>query len=93
MPFYVYILTTRKNTILYTGMTSDLARRMEENRTGLHSAFTKKYACDKLVHAEETSEVDQAVARERWIKRWRRAWKIELIEKTNPNWEDLAKYL
>lgn len=93
MPFYVYILTTSKNSVLYTGMTSDLHRRMEEHRAGQHSAFTKKYACERLVYAEELGQVNEAVARERRIKRWRRAWKIELIEKANPTWEDLADYL
>ena len=89
--YYVYILTTRKNTVLYTGMTSDLARRIYKHKEGLIEGFTKKYNVNKLVYTELFSDVEEAIHREKCIKEWNRAWKIELIIKSNPDWNDLSE--
>lgn len=87
--YYVYILTTRKNTVLYTGVTVDPARRIWEHRQGLADGFTKKYSVNKLVYLEEYGDINEAIRREKCIKEWKRSWKIELIEKSNPQWNDL----
>jgi putative endonuclease len=89
MPYYVYILASRRNGTLYTGVTDDLARRVHEHRTGAVAGFTKRYGVKTLVYVEAHDDVVQAIAREKRIKRWRRAWKIALIEKENPEWRDL----
>jgi putative endonuclease len=88
--YYVYILTTRKNTVLYTGITSDLGRRVYEHQNGLNRGFTKKYNVNKLVYAKRFSDVEIAIHREKCIKEWKRNWKIGLIEKANPDWLDLS---
>ena len=87
--FYVYILASRRNGTLYTGMTDNLARRLWEHETGDASRFTAKYAVKTLVWYELHESRQEAFGRERRIKTWNRAWKIELIEKTNPGWRDL----
>ncbi|MCB9991398.1 MAG: GIY-YIG nuclease family protein [Rhodospirillales bacterium] len=87
--YYVYILTTRKNTALYIGVTSNLERRVWEHKQGLVEGFTKKYNINKLVHVEEYSDINEAIHREKCMKEWKRNWKIELIEKSNPEWNDL----
>ena len=87
--YYVYILTTRKNTVLYTGVTGDLVKRVWEHKQGSVKGFTKKYNVHKLVYVEEFGDVDAALHREKCIKEWNRDWKIELIEKQNPDWVDL----
>lgn len=87
--YFVYILTTRKNTTLYTGVTNDLMRRVWEHKQGLIKGFTKKYSVTKLVYMEEYGDVNEAIHREKCIKEWNRAWKIELIEGINPDWNDL----
>ncbi|MEE8188680.1 MAG: GIY-YIG nuclease family protein [Kiloniellales bacterium] len=89
MPYYVYILASRKNGTLYAGMTNDLVRRAYEHRQRLADGFTKKYNVKKLVYFEAHEDVRQAAQRERNLKRWRRAWKIDLIERENPDWDDL----
>ena len=86
---YVYILANRKNGALYTGVTSDLAARMMQHRDGKGSRFCAKYGITRLVYIEEAPTISDAIAREKAIKKWRRAWKIELIEKHNPEWRDL----
>jgi putative endonuclease len=91
MSYFVYILTTRKHTVLYTGVTSDLNKRLWEHRQGLADGFTKRYNVHKLVHAEEYQDVKEAIHREKCIKKWKRDWKIELIEKLNPEWNDLSQ--
>ncbi|MDH5722408.1 MAG: GIY-YIG nuclease family protein [Alphaproteobacteria bacterium] len=87
--YYVYILTTQKNTVLYTGITSDLVQRIWQHKEGLVEGFTKKYNVCKLIYFEEYKNVQDAIHREKCIKRWKRAWKVELIGKMNPKWKDL----
>jgi putative endonuclease len=89
MPYHVYILTTKKNTVLYTGVTSDLQSRIWQHKEGLAEGFSKKYSVNKLVYAEEFQQIEEAIHREKCIKEWKRAWKVELIEKVNPDWNDL----
>lgn len=93
MAAYVYILASQKNGTLYTGSTTDLARRVGEHRDHAMEGFTSKHGVVRLVYAEEHPTVPSARTRERQIKKWKRAWKIALIEAQNPHWEDLAKYL
>jgi putative endonuclease len=85
----VYILTNRKRGALYTGVTADIAARMMQHKTGKGSKFCREYGIDKLVYLETTERIEDAIAREKAIKKWRRAWKIELIETSNPDWLDL----
>ncbi len=87
--YYVYILTNHSKT-LYTGMTNDLKRRLYEHKNKLVQGFTSKYNIEKLVYFESTGDVKAAIIREKQIKGWLRKKKIELIENTNPNWEDLS---
>lgn len=87
--YYVYILASKKNGTLYTGVTSNLIKRMYEHKEGLVEGFTKDYNVKNLVYFEETSDVNEAITREKRIKKWKRDWKIQLIEKRNPQWEDL----
>ncbi len=87
--FYVYILTNARDGTLYTGITNNLIRRVYEHKSGEIEGFTKKYKTNKLVYFEETPDVQSAITREKRIKKWRRSWKIELIEKNNPQWRDL----
>ena len=84
-----YIMTNRPRGVLYVGVTTDLPRRAHEHRMGLIDGFTSRYGVTRLVHAEEFPLFMDAVRREKAIKRWPRAWKIELIEKENPDWRDL----
>lgn len=86
---YVYILAGGRNGTLYTGSTRDLLRRIYEHREGLLPGFTRKYGVTRLVWFEAHESVAAAHKRESSIKRWKRGWKIELIEKTNPQWRDL----
>ena len=87
---HVYIVTTKKNTALYVGVTSNLARRIWEHKQGLVNSHSKKYSINKLVYTEEFEDIREAIHREKCIKRWKRDWKIELIEKVNPKWEELS---
>ncbi|UCD55040.1 MAG: GIY-YIG nuclease family protein [Candidatus Omnitrophota bacterium] len=87
--YYVYILASKRNGTLYIGMTNDLIKRVYEHKNNLVEGFTKKYHVHKLVYYEQTNDVYSAITREKQMKKWNRAWKIELIEKNNPNWEDL----
>jgi len=88
--YYVYIMTNNSRT-LYTGVTNDLRRRVYEHKNKLIPGFTNKYNITKLVYYEECKDIKIAIAREKQIKGWLRKKKIELIEKENPNWEDLSK--
>ncbi len=85
----VYILASKRNGTLYTGVTSDLAKRVWEHRNHVVEGFTKRYRVALLVWYELHTEMVMAITREKQIKRWPRAWKIALIEKMNPSWEDL----
>ncbi len=87
--YYVYILTSKRNGTLYTGVTSDLIRRVFEHKNDLIDGFTNKYQVHKLVHYEIFSDINEAIAREKQIKSWQRSWKKNLIEKVNPRWIDL----
>jgi putative endonuclease len=86
---YVYILASRRNGTLYTGVTSNLIARVARHREGEGGAFTRKYGVTRLVFAEHHNRIEDAIAREKAIKKWRRAWKLQLIEAANPEWEDL----
>ena len=88
--YYVYILASRRNGTLYIGVTNDLVRRIGEHKAKLVPGFTRRYGVDKLVYFEEYTSILEARARERTLKRWQRAWKLELIEKLNPQWRDLT---
>jgi putative endonuclease len=87
--FFVYILANRRKGTLYVGLTNDIRRRMVEHKRMLVAGFTRLHRVDRLMYAEEYASILEARARERSLKRWRRAWKIALIEKTNPEWRDL----
>ncbi|WP_298359784.1 GIY-YIG nuclease family protein [uncultured Litoreibacter sp.] len=91
MPYHVYIMASRPHGAIYTGVTNDLVRRANEHRNGLISGFTEKYQCKTLVWYEEHQDINEAILREKRIKKWNRAWKIELIEASNPSWEDLLE--
>jgi putative endonuclease len=87
--YLVYILASRRNGTLYTGLTNNLVRRGWQHRNGLIEGFTKKYGVHRLVWFEMHEDICSAIRREKQIKKWYRAWKIALIEKSNPEWEDL----
>jgi putative endonuclease len=89
MPAYVYILASGKNGTLYVGSTIDLLRRLYQHKHKLVPGFTSRYAVNHLVYFETFTLTQEAVAREKRLKTWRRKWKIALIEKDNPGWEDL----
>lgn len=90
MQFYVYILASRPHGALYTGVTNDLLRRMEQHRAKQVRGHAAKYNIHTLVWFEAPAELDPARTREKRIKRWRRQWKIDLIESLNPHWRDIA---
>ena len=89
MSAWVYIMSNRKDGVLYIGVTSDLSRRIVQHREGNGSAFCRRYGLKRLVYAEEHDSIEDAIAREKAMKAWKRAWKIELIEGVNPSWDDL----
>jgi putative endonuclease len=89
--YYVYILTNRKQGVLYTGVTNNLERRMYEHKNKLISGFASKYNLKKLVYFEETIDVNAAITREKQIKGWLRKKKVALIELENPEWNDLSE--
>ena len=90
MPCFTYILASRSHNALYVGSARDLRRRVEQHRAGVVEAHTAKYRIHKLVWFEVHDTLEAALIRERRIKRWRRAWKDELIASVNPGWRDLA---
>lgn len=85
----VYILASRRNGTLYVGVTNNLIRRVWEHKQNLTDGFTKKYTVHTLVYYELYSDILHAIAREKEIKKWKRRWKLQLIEKNNPDWKDL----
>jgi putative endonuclease len=87
--YYVYILASRRRGTLYVGITNDVVRRVFEHRSDLIGGFTAKYGVHCLVYFETHEDVGEAILREKRLKRWHRAWKIELIEKDNQDWSDL----
>ena len=88
--YFVYILSNITNTTLYIGMTNDLKRRLYEHQNKLVPGFTEKYNVNKLVYYEKTTDVNAAIQREKNLKKWNRAWKLELIKKNNPLFKDLS---
>ncbi|HEY9455572.1 MAG TPA: GIY-YIG nuclease family protein [Bradyrhizobium sp.] len=89
MSYYVYLLASDRNGTLYLGVTNDIVRRVYEHKSKAVAGFTKRYAVDKLVWFEIYDDPTTAIAREKELKKWRRAWKIRLIEERNPQWIDL----
>jgi putative endonuclease len=87
--YYVYIMTNKPHGVLYTGITNDLERRIWQHRRGEGSEFVQKYRLFRLVYADVFNDVTEAIAAEKRIKKWRRAWKEKLIEGQNPEWSDL----
>ncbi|MBV6341873.1 GIY-YIG nuclease family protein [Candidatus Magnetobacterium casensis] len=91
--YFVYILASKKNGTLYIGVTSDLIKRVYEHKNDLTDGFTKKYGVHKLVYYETAEDINSMIAREKQLKRWKRDWKIQLIESVNPMWDDLYGFL
>ena len=87
--YYVYIMTSERYGTLYAGVTSDLVGRVYQHKTDAVEGFTKKYKVHRLVYYEVHDDIRCAITREKQIKKWRRAWKIRLIEEKNPTWDDL----
>ena len=88
--YYVYILSNKKNGTLYIGVTNNLERRMFQHKNKLVEGFSKKYDLTKLMYFEIFQYIEKAIEREKRLKKWKRQWKINLIEEKNPNWNDLA---
>ncbi|KZK75396.1 GIY-YIG nuclease superfamily protein [Pseudovibrio sp. W64] len=89
MAYYVYMTASKRNGTLYTGVTNDLGRRVHEHREKVAVSFTTQFDVSRLVYFEEFERIGDAIAREKKLKRWRRAWKLDLIEGVNPTWRDL----
>lgn len=83
-------MTNKPRGVLYIGVTADLPARIEQHRTGLGSAFCKRYGLNRLVLAEEHATIQEAIAREKALKAWKRDWKIALIEAANPQWQEIG---
>ena len=93
MAYYVYILASKKNGTLYIGVTNDVVRRVYEHKEGLAEGFTKRHGVKSLVHFETYDSVETAIRREKALKTWLRDWKVALIERDNPDWDDLFQGL
>ena len=93
MPYFVYLLARKKDGTLYLGVTNDLARRVHEHKSKQNIGFTSRYDVDRPVWYEEFDRINDAIDREKSVKKWRRAWKIKLIEDMNPEWTDLYEGL
>ena len=91
--FHVYILSSKRNGTLYIGVTSDLIKRVWEHKNNLVEGFTRKYNVHKLVYFERYEDPENAIKREKRLKKYDRKWKLDLIEERNPNWEDLYEEL
>ncbi|MDH5722295.1 MAG: GIY-YIG nuclease family protein [Alphaproteobacteria bacterium] len=87
--YHVYMITNYTNAVLYIGITGDLEKRIYEHKYGLYEGFSKKYNVNKLVYCEEFMDVNEAIAREKEVKKWRREKKDRLVERMNPQWLDL----
>ena len=87
--YYVYILASKRNGTLYIGVTSELIKRVYEHKNNLVEGFTQKYKVHNLVYYETTDDINSAITREKQLKKWKRTWKMELIEMNNPGWRDL----
>ena len=86
---YIYIVSNKSRTVLYIGVTSNLSARIGEHKEGEGTAFTKKYSCSDLVYYEVFQTIEEAIEREKKLKRWNRTWKDDLIQQLNPDWLDL----
>ena len=91
--YYIYIMASRRNGTLYIGITNDIVRRVYEHKNNFISGFTSKYSIHNLVYYEQFDNIESAIQREKQLKKWNRKWKIELIERVNPNWKDLYEDL
>lgn len=91
--YYVYILASNRNGTLYIGVTNNLLKRVDEHKSKLIEGFTKKYNVHNLVYYEQHNDISCAITREKQMKKWKRKYKLELIEKSNPDWIDLYKDL
>ena len=91
--YYIYLMASQKNGTLYLGETNDLPRRVWQHKNDVLEGFTKKYRVHILVWYETTTDIEVAIQREKQMKKWRRQWKINLIEEENPNWCDLYETL
>jgi len=89
MQSYIYIMTNKKYGTLYIGVTSNLIKRVYEHKNSFIDSFTSKYNLKKLVYYEVFDDINEAIKREKQLKKWKRVWKIELIDKFNPTWKDL----
>ena len=89
--YWVYIMTSNSLSTMYIGVTNDLGRRVAEHRAGLGSEFAKKYKVTRLVYAEEFEQIEEAIAREKQLKGWKRIRKNELVRTANPEWKDLMQ--
>jgi putative endonuclease len=89
MPYFVYILASQRHGTLYVGVTNNLVRRIYEHREKLIEGFTSQYNVTRLVWFDQTDSIEEAITHLKRLERWRREWKIELIEKNNPAWDDL----
>lgn len=87
--YYIYIMASKRNGTLYTGITNDLIRRVYEHKNGLGSAFTKKYKVFNLVYYDSCGDVRDVIEFEKRLKKWKRSWKLKIIEIMNPEWKDL----
>ena len=88
--YYVYLLSNKKDGVLYIGVTNDLERRMFEHKNKLVKGFTKNYNLDKLIYFEQFQYINDAIKREKQLKNWNRRWKIDLVETENQEWKDLS---
>jgi len=91
--FYVYILANKKYGVLYIGVTNNLERRFYEHKNKVNDSFSKQYNANKLVYFEATESIITAIQREKRLKKWRREWKVDLINQDNPEWNDLSEEL
>ena len=89
MAYFVYIMASQPNGTLYIGVTNDIVRRVYEHKEGLADGFTKRHGVKTLVYVETHDRAEQAIQREKTLKHWIRDWKVALIERDNPNWDDL----
>jgi putative endonuclease len=91
--YFVYILASKRNGTLYIGVTNNLLKRVHQHRSDVSEGFTRKYGVHNLVYFEAYNDIRDAITREKRMKRWKRQWKMRLIEKSNPNWGDLFNSL
>ena len=91
--FYTYILANNRNGTIYIGITNNFEKRIKQHKTKTHEqSFTSKYEINKLVYYESTKNAESAITREKQLKNWKRQWKLDLIEKNNPQWKDLSEH-